>query len=368
MTPLSSTPTALHAAAQAQASDARSDEDIAPLIAAVGGKPVAMVALARTLLLPSGRIAQARALCEEALAVAPHDPALRAMAGPILCHGIGGWYFTMVQDHGRHALYEQAFRSVITPGCTVLDIGAGTGLFAMMAARAGAARVIACERDEAVAALARGVVAANGLSDKVTILCMDSRDLRIGEHLPYPADVLVWDNLANNLFGVGCAATVEDAKARLVRPGAPVLPARVEVIVAPARDLRPQDSRMEQAAGFDLRAFNAGAPASFTIPRDRLGLLAQGRTLFDVDFAAQRHIASEGAAVEVEVNAGPINGVAQWLRFHLADGIVYDTADASVTAFGTQFHPVVPFEVTAPRRVTVRGGHDCANTWFWVES
>jgi hypothetical protein len=361
MMPNSATDAARHAA------PAASDPTTEALLAGVRGNPVAMINFARTFLLTSNRVAQARDLCREALALDPGSPRLKAMAQPVLSHGIGSWYYTMVQDDDRHALYERAFAKVIRPGCTVLDIGAGTGLFAMMAARAGAGRVIACERDEPVADAARAIVAANGLSDKVTIQCKDSRELRIGEDMDEPADVLLWDNLANNLFGVGCAGTIEDARARLVKPDAPILPWRTEVMVAPARDLQPENRRMGDAHGFDMRAFNALHPASLTMPRPQMEVIGDGAVLFDVNFGKTRHFRADEGAVTVDCAAGRIDGVAQWLRFHLADDIIYDTSAETVTAFGTQFHPIETVELTAARPVTIGGGHDCANTWFWIE-
>ena len=43
--------------------------------------------------------------------------------------------------------YDAALRRAIRPGCRVLEIGTGSGLLAMMAARAGAAQVVTCERN-----------------------------------------------------------------------------------------------------------------------------------------------------------------------------------------------------------------------------
>ena len=53
------------------------------------------------------------------------------------------WHFPMVADGPRNAAYDQALRRA-APGRRVLDIGSGSGLLAMMAARAGAVSVDTC--------------------------------------------------------------------------------------------------------------------------------------------------------------------------------------------------------------------------------
>ena len=53
----------------------------------------------------------------------------------------GSLYLDMLTDLPRNRAYRRALEGAITPGkvCQCLDIGTGTGLLALMAARAGAA-------------------------------------------------------------------------------------------------------------------------------------------------------------------------------------------------------------------------------------
>ena len=60
------------------------------------------------------------------------------------------WHFPMLNDVDRNRSYEAGIEAAIREGGgkTVLDLGAGTGLLSLMAARAGAERVYACEASE----------------------------------------------------------------------------------------------------------------------------------------------------------------------------------------------------------------------------
>ena len=59
----------------------------------------------------------------------------------------------------------------------VLDIGCGTGLLSLQAARAGAERVYGCEMFRSWADVARKNVTENGFDGVITIINKNSRDL-----------------------------------------------------------------------------------------------------------------------------------------------------------------------------------------------
>lgn len=79
-----------------------------------------------------------------------------------------GYHATLLGDPVRVDAYDRALRELVRPGDVVLDIGTGTGLLAMLAARHGAARVHAVE-SAAIADVARALVAANDLDDIVQV-------------------------------------------------------------------------------------------------------------------------------------------------------------------------------------------------------
>ena len=71
-------------------------------------------------------------------------------------------YGEMIADAVRMQSYVEALRKAVTPGCTVLDIGTGTGIFALLACRFGAERVFALEPSAAIQ-VAIEIARSNGL-------------------------------------------------------------------------------------------------------------------------------------------------------------------------------------------------------------
>ena len=63
----------------------------------------------------------------------------------------------------------------------VLDIGCGTGLLSLQAARAGAERVYGCEMFRSWAEVAKRNVTENGFDGVITIINKNSRDLIVKE-------------------------------------------------------------------------------------------------------------------------------------------------------------------------------------------
>ena len=77
-------------------------------------------------------------------------------------------YFCL-RDKQRTRALEAAINATVRPGDVVLDAGAGTGILALLAARAGARRVYAVEIDPVLCKHLRRTVAANGLEHVIMV-------------------------------------------------------------------------------------------------------------------------------------------------------------------------------------------------------
>jgi protein arginine N-methyltransferase 7 len=340
------------------------------LLSHVADKPLPLARLA-CLLLARGQSERARELCAQAIALAPHNAEVHAIAAQILSHNVPP-YFSMVRDSIRHGVYEKAFHRAIQPGSHVLDIGAGTGLFAMIAARAGAAEVVTCEANPTVAAAVSQVIARNDLADRVRVVAKHSADLEIGVDLARPADVLIWDTLSHDMIGAGALPTVEQAVRRLLRPGAPAIPARGVVRVALAEDREADRRQMHIVDGFDLSAFNRLVEPSYRIKvgSERLALRSQPGDLFRFDFESGGPFREARAAVSLSSAGGTVNGIVQWVRFELDEEGWYENRPCvgAISCFRVMFYPLQrPIEMAPGDTLKVRGSHDRLSLRIWAE-
>ena len=98
----------------------------------------------------------------------------------------------------------------------------------MIAARAGA-QVIACEMNEPMAALARQVVAHNGLSARMEVRGVRSDALSLKDLGGRKADLVVSETLDSELLSEGTVPTLRHAQQELLAPGGAVVPHRARV-------------------------------------------------------------------------------------------------------------------------------------------
>jgi protein arginine N-methyltransferase 7 len=147
---------------------------------------------------------------------------MRQMPIPLV-EAVNDFHFAMMNDTPRNEFYYGLLKQHITPESGVLEIGAGSGLLSMMAAKLGAKWVVAVEGSDDMARLARRNVYENGLQDKVTVLCMMSTDLTVKD-LPGRPDILVSEIFGTLLLGESAHDYIEDIRKRVLKPDARILP------------------------------------------------------------------------------------------------------------------------------------------------
>ena len=138
----------------------------------------------------------------------------------------------LLRDSVRNRAFRRALALRVTPGSSVLDIGSGTGLWAIEAARLGASRVVAIEKEPLLASIIERMAAENGVADRVRVVRGDSRRVS----LPRQFDLLVSETVGNLGFDEGILPIVADARARFLRPRGTVIPEAIALLAAPGHE------------------------------------------------------------------------------------------------------------------------------------
>jgi type II protein arginine methyltransferase len=110
----------------------------------------------------------------------------------------------------------------------VLDLGAGTGVWAVAAARLGAGRVVAVEREAVLVPVIEALARESGVGDRVEVVRADARRVR----LPRVFDVVVSEMVGNEGFEEGPAVLERAARASCGAGGA-LVPEWVALAAAP---------------------------------------------------------------------------------------------------------------------------------------
>jgi protein arginine N-methyltransferase 1 len=227
---------------------------------------------------------------------------------------------TLLADARRHRAFRQALARTVRPGCAVLDIGSGSGVWAIEAARLGAGRVVAVERERMLVPVIERLARENGVADRVEVIAGESSRLA----LPRAFDVVVAELVGHQGFNEKLLPVMADARRRFLRPGGHLVPRGLALAGAPAR-LRGRSAPLN---GLRLGAFAELAVhcARVVLPGD-LRTLAPAVTLARLDLrrvaAADRPPPLRGRWRVRDLRA--VQGIATWVEMTLAPGVHLST-------------------------------------------
>lgn len=254
------------------------------------------------------------------------------------------YHAALVADEHRTRAFFQALESVVEPGCRVLDVGTGTGLLAIHAARLGA-EVVAVEESDMID-YARAMARANG----VTIDFRFDNVKNLSQEAIAPVDVIVSEMIGNVLLEEEVIPVFTAAR-RFLRPGGTIIPSRVRFHAAPC-----YSGRVKEATAF-WRAGHFGldwSPLAECMDHHALldrapfaDLLGPGVALpwIDLMTATQdRH------AAEILISPdrdGEMNAVMVWWEAELAPGIILSQAPRDVWPRQHWFRTLLPVTARA---------------------
>lgn len=330
----------------------------------------------------NGKAAAVREMLEESVADHPSQLLYERLARYVLAASVPTYHDAMLADHARNAAYRQAIEAAVQ-GKNVLDIGTGSGLLAMIAARAGAKRVVACEMNAMMAETAKRIIAANGLTDRIEVHSCHSSELDRQTLCPEGFDVVVSEIFSANVLGEGVLQSLEHVREKLCAKGARFIPESAEIRVALAQF--PQTMvALDDVEGFDLGLFADHLLPAKPLPNGNSGrgdpelcLMSDVGTLVRFDFGDTQSTASTGhSQIDVQVNGaingGEANGIAQWLMidFGNGDSATYENAPgrdegAHWSIFGYPF--AKPCPIAHGETVTICGFHHDDALVIWSD-
>lgn len=260
------------------------------------------------------------------------------------------YHRTLIADRVRNRALLAALHAVIKKGETVVaDIGAGTGLIGLMAARLGAKDVYLYEMAE-VAGVAAEILKKNRVRNCHLMPCssLDMVD-------PPRVDVVISETLGNYAFEENMIETLNDARERHLKSGGTMIPARVRQFVAPVISRRFDDELAawgEVGSDLDIPmdlAFAEGMSRNNVyvrklLPDDLLDAGASAVAWDVVDFASARHNASnrKGEGAWPLTTEHTVFGFGVWWVADLVEGVTLSTApDAPGTHWEQLYFPLL---------------------------
>jgi SAM-dependent methyltransferase len=262
----------------------------------------------------------------------------------------------MLLDSVRTAAYQSAVEASVRPGDIVLDIGTGTGVLALLAARAGAGKVYAVE-PTGIIELARRLAEKNGLASRIEFIRARVEEV----DLPEKADCIVSEWMGVFALQENMLPSIASARDRLLKPGGKMLPDTVRLFLALAEDGQLHDRKIgcwqRRPYGLDYSEF-AGCQANgvHAVAIAPEGLLSDPVEVARLDLQEVRGSRLDVRAVLTAARTGCCHGLAGWFQAQFPGGIVLDTAPTQpLTHWNQAFFPTLePIPLEAGDEVTAR--------------
>ena len=262
-------------------------------------------------------------------------------------------YGSMIADQVRMDPYALALKRAVGPHSVVLDIGAATGIHALLAAKFGARKIYAIEPNEAVH-LARMLAAANGFDDRIEFI----QDISTNITLPELADVVVSDLRGILPLFSHHIPSMIDARQRHLSPSGVLIPRQDTLFIALVESRHtyknlvqawdfPYGLNMEDARLIVLNSWSSDNTENIT--SNSLLTVPKIWTVLDYASIVNPNVDSSNIVCTATRN-GTAHGILVWFDAELMDGIGFSNGPnktRTAEVYGRGFFPLlepVPIE------------------------
>ena len=195
----------------------------------------------------------------------------------------------MLKDSVRTRAYQHAIERNphLFEGKIVLDVGCGTGILSLFAARAGAKHVFGIECS-AIAEQATAIVADNGYSDRVTIIRGKVEEVELPGIGPGGVDIIISEWMGYFLLYESMLDTVIWARDKWLAPGGILLPDTATLYLAGIEDAEYRAEKLDfwdDVYGFDMTAIKklaSSEPLVDVVEPDQVATSVATLATFDI--------------------------------------------------------------------------------------
>ncbi len=223
---------------------------------------------------------------------------------------------SLLNQQSRIDKFAVALDRVIRPGMKVADIGTGSGILALLAARSGASKVTAIDVNHDSIQYARRAAKENGFGDTIDFKTLHFVDFRPKERY----DVVVCEMLSSFMLIEQQVPASQHIMTHVLKPGGVLLPQSATVYAALAQC--ESVSNRFRCAGFSFGKLPQ------TVDSEEIEDLSELQSVSDLQFSQLQDSSLISKKLTFEVlKSGTAHGIVGMFECRLVDNIVLEMKD-----------------------------------------
>ena len=250
----------------------------------------------------------------------------------------------MLSDKIRTHTYCEAIAEKTSKDSTVIDLGSGTGILSLAAAKAGAKKVVAVDRAR-ISKVSEKIFHDNGFDKIIQVINQDIENTTINEKF----DLLVSEWMGVHVFQENMLPAFIKTRDNYLKDDGKIIPERVELMLAPLRNNPIQQEEIEiwknPIEDFNLSEIsNLSRNDVYIYPVSQNDLTHSGLKIQEIDLSKIKPFCCLKMSAEyVFHEPDKIQGMCGWFTARLSEDILLDTSPkANLTHWQQTIYPCYP--------------------------